>query len=72
MAQISKSHGKLMAMIEFNTALDARKSPGLRVKPSKFLWVDWLYPSSPGLANALETHIPSWVMGRMRESNTQI
>lgn len=61
-----------MAMIEFNTALDARKSPGLRVKPSKFLWVDWLYQSSPGLVNALETHIPSWVMGRMRESNTQI
>ena len=61
-----------MAMIELNTALDARKSSGPRVKPSKFLWVDWLYQSSPGLANALETHIPSWVMGRMRESNTQI
>lgn len=61
-----------MAMIEFNKALNTRKSPGLRVGPSKFLWVDWLYHSSPGLANALEADIPFWVMGRVREGNTQI
>lgn len=61
----------MLSITGFNIAGDTRKSTGLKAESSNFLWLDLLCHSS-GLANSLETDIPSWVIGRIRERNRQI